>query len=387
MSRGTPLFRVGGIEVRADATWVVAVALITGTLALGQLPLAYPGWSRAAYWAAGAAAALLLFGSVLVHELAHAFVAISRGIPVKGITLFIFGGVAALGREPQRPRDEFLVAIVGPIASLALALVFWALAALTPNRTPPEALFAQLATINALLAGFNLLPGFPLDGGRVLRAAIWGATGSYRRATEVAALVGLGLAFILIMWGLLRALTGDLLGGLWTAFIGWFLQGAADASRREAAFQDAFRGLRVRQLMDDAPATTTPDTPIETLVYDELLMRGKRALPVCDGQRLLGIVSLTDVKHVPQDRWSTTTVGEIMTRSPLHTVGPLDEVARALRLMAEHEVHQLPVVEDGRLVGLLNRADLIRYLQFREELGIEGPGRGPRPTPSPEASG
>ena len=366
------LASIGGINIEIHYTWLLAFALITWTLATGFFPSAYPGFAPQTYWFLGLGSALLLFSSVLVHELAHSFVARARNIQVHGITLFIFGGVSNLRGEAESPADEFAIAVVGPVTSLVLAALFWAAQQAAPTGTPLRALLAYLAFINVLLGLFNLLPGFPLDGGRVLRAIIWRVTNDLRRATDIAARVGQTLAFGFIAWGVLRIFGGDLFGGLWIAFIGWFLNGAAESSRRQVTEQTLFRGVRVRQLMESTPDTVGSDMTIADLVYGHFLGRGRRALAVCDAYRLEGIVSLTDVKELAQDRWPTTRVREIMTRSPLHTARPTEDVSQALKTLAENNVNQLLVTEDGRLVGLLSRSDLIRYIQFRQELRIEG---------------
>lgn len=365
------LGRIAGIEIGIHYTWLIAFALVTWTLAQGFFPNDYPGWNPLTYWITGAASSLSLFLSVLVHELAHSFVAKARGLRVQGITLFIFGGVSNLGTEAARALDEFFISVVGPLTSFALAAAFLGLHGVVGDPSGPLAAgLHYLWIVNLLLAVFNILPGFPLDGGRVLRSAIWGATHSLSRATTVAATVGQVVAFGFIAIGVFQVLQGQFLSGLWIAFIGWFLNGAADSSRREVATQEQLRRVPATAVMDAAPETVAPDTLVSDLVTDGFLRRGRRALPVCEDGSLLGIATLTDVKHLPQDRWATTRVREIMTRSPLHAIRPTDDLATALRMLAEHNINQVVVMRDGTLAGLLTRADLIRYLQFREELGL-----------------
>jgi Zn-dependent protease/CBS domain-containing protein len=371
------LGRIAGIEIGVHYTWLFAFALIAWSLAEGFFPSAFRG-SRATYWATGVLAALLLFVSVIVHELAHSVVARARGMTVNGITLFIFGGVSNLGDEAKRPQDEFAVAVVGPLISLALAGVAWGLLQLLGGgRGPVTATLEYLALINALLAAFNMLPGFPLDGGRVLRSILWATMRSLVRATNIAAGVGQVCAWLLIAWGFFQVVVqGDLFGGLWIALIGWFLNSAADASRREVRVRGQFQGVRVQQVMEPSPDTVSPETSVAVLVEEWFLQRGRRAMPVRQGDRLVGIVTLTDVKGVPQQRWAQAQVAEIMTRSPLYSVRPEDDVALALQLLAEHDIHQVVVLQGERLVGLLTRAHLIRYMQFAQELGVK-PGAGP----------
>ncbi len=363
--------RIAGIRIGINYTWLLAFFLITWSLAQGFFPAEAPGLDVSVYWFISAIAALLLFGSVLVHELAHSLVARARGMPVEEITLFIFGGVSNISGEPKKAGDELVMAGVGPLTSLVLAAVFWLLwMAAGASRTALSAVLFYLATINLLLAVFNILPGFPLDGGRVLRSIIWGITGNVRRATDIAATVGQVFAWGFIAWGVYQLLTGQLLAGLWTAFIGWFLNSAADSSRRELAMRDVFRNVRISEVMEREPDAVSPETRVEELVHDVFLQRNRRAAPVCEAGSPVGIVTLSDVKGVPRQAWSATPVSEIMTRKPLYTVGLQDDLASALRLLAEHDLNQVMVVQDGSCVGLLRRSDVIRHLQITQELGL-----------------
>jgi Zn-dependent protease/CBS domain-containing protein len=368
------LGRTAGIEIRVHYTWLIAFALITYSLAVGLFPDLIPGRSQALYWLVGATAALLLFGSVLVHEMCHSLVAKSRGIPVSSITLFIFGGVSNIQQEPENPGQEFLIAVVGPVSSLVLAAVCWGLLQMSGGAAAPiQALLVYLALINFVLGVFNLLPAFPLDGGRVLRAIIWAITGDLYRATNWAAGIGQVFAFLLIILGILQIFGGNFLGGIWIAFIGWFLNGAAESSRRQTVVRESFRGVRVAQLMTPNPPIVSPMLPIQAFVSDYALRRGTRALLVGQGGQLVGIVTLTDLHKLPADRWGEANVGQLMTRAPLITVGPNADLQSALRQMDEHDLNQLPVVEDGQVIGLLTRANVIRYLRLRDELGVLPP--------------
>ncbi len=366
------LGRIAGIEIGIHYSWLLALVLITWSLARGFFPQSYPGWDMATYWVTGILAALFLFLSVLVHELAHSLVAIARGLSVQGITLFIFGGVSNIKGEPERPSVEFVMAIVGPLASLVLAGIFWGLRqAVGQQVSPLAAILWYLALVNALLAGFNLIPGFPLDGGRVLRSIIWGATGSLSKATNIAATVGRVFGWALIAFGVFQLITGNFLGGIWIAFIGWFLSSAANASRREVRARERLSGVRVKDVMNPIPECISPQISVGDVVRDIFLQRGRRAVPVCQDDELIGIVTLTDIKELPQSKWEYTSVGEIMTRSPLHTVDTDDGLNSALKLLAEYSINQVPVLSEGRLVGLLSRADVIRYLQLSQELGMK----------------
>lgn len=364
--------RIAGIEIRIHYTWLLVFILITWSLAQGFFLQYYPGWKTAIYWITGVLAALFLFLSVLMHELAHSLVAQTRGLPVRSITLFIFGGVSNIEKEPERPKTEFTMAVVGPLTSLVLAGVFWGLLHLVGEEMSPlAAMLSYLALINALLAGFNLLPGFPLDGGRVLRSILWRTTGSLTKATNIAATMGRVLGWGLIGFGVFQLMSGNFLGGIWIAFIGWFVSSAAGASRQQVTMREHLRGVRVEDVMDSIPERISPQTSVDDVVRGIFFQRGLRAVPVCQDDRLVGMVTLTDVKELPQHKWTQTPVEEIMTRQPLRTVDKNDDLSSALRLIAEHGVNQVPVLEGGRLVGLLSRTNIIYYLQLSQELGMK----------------
>jgi Zn-dependent protease/CBS domain-containing protein len=363
--------RIAGIEIGIHYTWLFAFILIAWSLAVGFFPATFVGFSDATYWLLGVLGSVGLFASVLVHELSHSFVALARGIRVHSISLFIFGGVSNLEGEAEQAKDEFLISIVGPISSFLLAAVFWVLhEVFSQGRTPIGAVFGYLAFVNLMLGAFNLVPGFPLDGGRVLRSAVWAVTGNMRRATQWASYVGQAVAFALIFWGLSRLFAGDFLGGLWTAFIGWFLNSAAESTRQQQVVDEQLRGVPVLQLVDPDPPAVPPSLPVTEFVFDHVLQRGERAVLVVDAGRLVGIASITDAKRVAQAEWSTTPIGQIMTRAPLRTVPATADVSAVLKLLAENGLNQAPVMSDGAVVGMLSRADILRFLQYRDELGL-----------------
>lgn len=366
------LFRIAGIDIGMHFTWLFAFLLFAWTLAEGFYPSYYPSWSLSVYWGLGILSSLLLFGSVLTHELAHSIVAQRLGMKVLGITLFIFGGVSNMQGDAKRPRDEFYVAIVGPATSLILAGLFWLVYLFALNQDGPlAALVFYMAFVNTLLGAFNLIPGFPLDGGRVLRSILWGITGGLGKATEIASRVGQVFAFALIGWGVYQIINGDFLSGIWVIFIGWFLNNAAESSRKEIRLQEDFKNVLAKDLMNTQPEVTTPDARLMDIVENYFLRKGRRALPVCDNEgKLIGIVTLTDLKKVSQEKWPTTTVEGVMTRESLHYVGPNEDLSNVLKMLAEYDLNQILVVEDSKVVGLLSRADMIRYLQARRELGL-----------------
>ena len=362
--------RIAGIDIGIHYTWILIFVLITWSLAVGFFPVENPGWADWLYWLTSIVAGLLLFVSVLIHELAHSLVAKSKGVQVKSITLFLLGGVSNLETEPEKAGVEFAVAIVGPLASVAIAGVFWLV--YTFNLIPLVSAIAiakYLAIVNILLAAFNILPGFPLDGGRVLRAIIWGSTNDLKKATNIASTVGQVFGWIMIAVGVVMALTGNLISGIWLGLIGWFLNGAAEASRRELELRSLWLNVRVLSVMNDKPEIIEPGAPIEKLVNEIYVRRGLRSAPVVEDGRLQGIVTLADIKKIPMAEWRNTSVSSVMTRQPLKTVKPEDNMSTAVQLMAEHGLDQLPVVVDDRILGMLGRADIIRYVQVHHELG------------------
>jgi Zn-dependent protease/CBS domain-containing protein len=366
------LGKIRGIEIGINYTWLIALGLITWSLAVGFFPAQFPGWQPETYWTVAALASLLLFGSVLVHELAHSFVAQSLGMRVQSINLFIFGGVSNIVGEAKRARDEFYISAVGPLTSIALSLLFgfgfWLLRGVNPQLT---ALLLYLGLVNALLAVFNLIPGFPLDGGRVFRAIVWGITQSFRRATSIATAVGKGFAYLFIFGGLYLAVSGEFLSGIWLVFIGWFLSEAAEASYRQMTVQESFRGVHVADLMNPQPVTVDTNATLRDVVDDYILRRNVRTLLVVENGRLVGLITPHEIRAVPAERWPEVLVAQAMIPiDRLHTVAPRDDAGNALRALSEEDVNQLPVVENGRLVGVLSRANLIRFLQVRQELGV-----------------
>ncbi len=375
MKHSLRLMRIAGIDIGLHYSWIFIFILITASLAAGLFPQMYPEWEQATYWITGILAALLLFVSVLIHELAHSLVAKARGMSVTGITLFLLGGVSNLEEEPEEPKVEFSMAIVGPLASLILAGVFWGLLQLVEDRQSPlAATIGYLALINGVLAVFNLLPGYPLDGGRVLRSILWSRTGSLIRATNIAATVGQVLGWALIAFGLLQVLAGNL-GGLWLALIGWFLSSSAEASRQQLTMREQLKGVRVTEAVRTRPESIGPDTNIVELVNEVFRREQRRAVPVCSDDRVLGIVTITDVREVPQEKWSQTPVREIMTREPLYSVSSKDDLNTAMTLITKHDINQVLVVDNNRCTGVVNRADILNYLQLSHELSFRRPGR------------
>jgi Zn-dependent protease/predicted transcriptional regulator len=368
MKSSFKLFKIAGIDIGIHYSWFIIFLLITWLLAQDYFPQGYPNWPAVVYWITAAISALMLFLSVLIHEMAHSLVAKSRHLPVSSITLFIFGGVSNLQQEPEKPSIEFIVAIAGPLSSVVLAAMFWGLSLALPSGTPAAAGLGYLAFINILLAAFNILPGFPLDGGRVLRSIIWGATGNLKKATSIASITGQVFGWGLIVFGAFSLFTGDFLGGLWIAFIGWFLASAAGASRRELTMNEYFAGTKVRDVMNSSPVIVTPNTPVNQVINDVFYQGHGRAAPVIDGEKIEGIITITDVKKLPNDKWLTTPVKAVMTKDNIYSAGPEDNLNMALQSITRYDVNQLLILDNGKLVGILSRQDILRYIQLGQEL-------------------
>jgi Zn-dependent protease len=373
-SEAIPLITIGGIEVRLDYSWFFIFALILVSLSAGYFPGRVADQPTLAYWVAGAAATLLFFLSILAHELSHAFTARLLGIRVPAITLFLFGGVSHMEQEARNPSSEFRVAVVGPLTSLGLAALFRGLGGALPAGSPPmlAAVVDYLAWINAALGVFNLLPGFPLDGGRILRAVAWWKTGSLRRATRLAADAGKGLAVGLMLLGALQVFTGALMGGLWLVFIGMFLRSMAEAGYRGLVVSQMLEGVRVDEVAIANPVTVEPRLSLRELVDRYLLEHGHRAYPVVTDGRPLGLISIEDLKDLPPDKREGTTVGERMR--------PLDDglrvesglpLDRALEKLARAPGGRLLVMRGDRLAGMLTPSSLARFIEIRSALAEE----------------
>ncbi|MDO8474937.1 MAG: site-2 protease family protein [Candidatus Rokubacteria bacterium] len=363
--------RIWGIPISVHVSWLLVFALVASSLAAGYFPERQPGWGALTRWVLGALTSLAFFASVLVHELGHSRVALRYGIPIRGITLFVFGGVAQIGREPGSPGVEFRIAIAGPLTSLALAALFGGVGTVAGSMALVSVPALWLARINLAVALFNLLPGFPLDGGRVLRAAVWAWTGSFDRANRTAAAAGEVLALALIGVGTLQAIGGDVAGGIWMALIGWFLHSAVVAGRAEAALRDLLRGATVSQAMARDCRSIAPGLTLERLVHDEVLGAGRRCFVVAEDGHLRGLLTLHEVKGVPREQWSRAKVEEVMQPAQaLSVVGPEEALLGALQKMDDAKVAQLPVVADGHWLGMLDREHILHYMRVRAELGV-----------------
>jgi Zn-dependent protease len=366
MGEGLHILKVRGIPIRVHASWLAVYALITWSLAVGYFPRMLPDLPPLAHWANGLLAALLLFVSVLLHELSHSLVARAHGLSVSGITLHVFGGVSQLEDEPPSPRAEFLIAVVGPLTSFALAVVLWGIGEAGIIRAGwARAVVSYLSFVNLAVGIFNLVPGFPLDGGRLLRAALWKWTGTLGRATHIASRVGVGFAFALMALGFLQTLNGAFVGGFWMILIGLFLRSAADASSTRTALREALGTLPVRDVMTCDVVSIAPDATITQLV-DRFWAHHFTSFPVVDNGTVHGIASVQQVHQVPPERWPETRVRELMR--PLGdelVIHSGDSVFRALEKASRNSLGRLAVLDGSRLVGYVSLKDITHILALR----------------------
>ena len=375
MGSSFKLGRVFGVEIGVHWSWVFIFVVVTWSFATGVFDEFYPDWSQPQRWIGGGAVAAVFFLSVLAHELSHAIVSNRNGLPVRSITLFVFGGVANLTREPDNPGLEFRIAIVGPLTSLALGAVFAAIWLGTRNISDGFAgICANLALINASLAVFNMLPGFPLDGGRVFRSAVWARNHNRLKATHTASIAGQWIAYGVMGIGIAYTLFGGYFSGIWFLLIGFFLRNASTASYEQLLVETTLSGIYVRDVMRRDFDTVEPDVTVEQLVHDHVLRKNARCFAVIAAGEFAGLVTLTDIRHLPREEWPTISVYRAMTpATKLHTVSPSDNLTEVLRMMSQHDVNQLPVVERRELVGMLARSDVMRFIEVRRDLD-EHPG-------------
>jgi Zn-dependent protease len=366
------LGRVLGIEIKLDYSWFIVFILTAWSLAGQYFPRMYPGWSSATYWVMGVATAVLFFASVVAHELAHSRVSQAHGVPVRDITLFIFGGAAQISEEPKTAGAELSMALVGPLTSLVVAALFGLLWRVGGAISPyVQSLALWLAGINVSLGLFNLIPGFPLDGGRVFRAIVWAITGNLRRATGIATGLGRVVAFGFILFGVWQLFGGNWTNGLWTAFIGWFIDNAATASYRRLALRDMLSGYTARQVMTSECESVPRGLTLDLLVDAVVIPSGRRCFPVEEKGQLQGLLTLHRIKKVPRHLWRSTRVEQVMIpREELKSVSPADELNVVFDRMTAEDVNQFPVVEDETLLGMVARDNLLQFIRTRAELGL-----------------
>jgi Zn-dependent protease/predicted transcriptional regulator len=364
--------RLLGVPLILHYTLILGVLLITWTLTVGYLPSEYPGLTSATYWLIGAIAAVVLFTSVLIHELAHSYIAKKSGLPVRRIVLFIFGGISEIEEEPKEANLEFKMALAGPLTSFGIALVLWLLqygALALRASVVIVAPFEYGAYINVLLGGFNLVPAFPLDGGRILRAGIWRWKKDLIKATRIATRVGVVFAYLMIFGGFVFLIGGVFISGLWFILIGWFLKNGAESSYRQTIISEALTGVSIREIMTRDVHTVDADTSVKDVVETHFTQYKHGGFPVEKDSRLLGLVTLEDVRKIPREKWQETKVGDVMTPCEKLKCASPDELAvDALMKMSKQDVGRLPVQEDGKLVGIVTRSDILHAIRVRTEL-------------------
>lgn len=366
------LFKLLGFEVRLDLSWIFIAILVVWSLSEGYFPYFYQDLPTQTYWLMGIVGALGLFLSIIVHEFAHSLVARQFGIPMKGITLFIFGGVAEMGDEATSPKGEFLMAIVGPITSIVLAGLFYWGALLGQGSlwsTPILGVLQYLGLINAILAGFNLLPAFPLDGGRVLRSILWAAKKNLKWATRISSNIGVGFGLLLVFLGVLQVVRGNFVGGMWWVLIGMFLQGAARMSYQQILTRQALEGEPISRFMRRDPQTVSSSISVKDLVENYIYSHHYKMFPVMDDGKLLGYVTTKQVQEIPREEWDRHTVGEIyLPQSAENTISPDADAAQALSKMKNIGTSRLLVTEGDHLRGILSLKDLMDFLSLKGEL-------------------
>ena len=367
-----PLFSLFGFKVSIDLTWLILAVLISWSLAKGLFPSYFAGYSNATYWWMGVAGALGLFISIVFHEFCHSLVARHYKLPIKGITLFLFGGVAEMSEEPENPKVEFLMALMGPVSSVILGLFLGAVV-LAGGKTiwpgPVTAVLEYLAWLNFILAGFNLLPAFPLDGGRVLRAVLWKIKGNLRWATHVASELGSGIGLFLIIIGLITFITGGFVGGMWYFLIGMFIRWASQTSYRQLLIRNALAGEQIGHFMKTDPVTVPSSTSVEHLVDDYFYKYHYRMFPVTDNGNLKGCVDIKQVKELPRDQWTDHTVSEVTKPcSETNTIFPETDAMKVLSQMNRTGNSRLLVTEHNRLVGIVTLKDMLQCLSLKIDL-------------------
>lgn len=373
--------RIFGFDVNVHWSWLLIFVLLTWSYGTGILENSYPQWTMSRRLVVGGAVAVVFFLSILFHEMSHSIVARRYGIPVKSITLFIFGGVSNLNEEPKNSRQEFWIAIVGPLTSFVLgglfAIVFFVV---RPIEGGAANVALHLALINVVLAIFNLIPGFPLDGGRVLRSVFWARKRDLLDATKLAARVGTYVAYgIMALGALVAVFLGALIPGIWLFIIGNFLRSSSSASYEQLFVEEVLTGIPASAVASQEYTPVSPEVTLSQLVEEHLLTGPGRCYPVMAGQELLGLITLTDLRNVPRSEWPTTTVFRAMTPvSKLRTVSQHDDLPVVLQQLAAGDVNQVPILDGRILLGLIYRGDVIRYIQTRQALGSLGPLRRER---------
>jgi Zn-dependent protease/CBS domain-containing protein len=373
---GIPIGRIWGIDLRLHYSWFFIFALVTWALVAGYFAIVNPEWSLGTRIAAGLITSLLFFGSVLVHELMHSRIALNQGTQVHSIVLFALGGVSQLSGEPKKASDEFRMAFAGPATSLILGgiffLIWFAIRGSDQFAIQFIAAIAYwLGLINVALGVFNLIPGFPLDGGRVLRSILWGINKDIRKSTRIASAVGQGFGFLFIFGGIWLFFTGFFFNGIWLVLIGWFLISAASGSYQQLVLQDMLKGHTASEIMTRECVTVNPDLSVERLINENILATGRRCFPVVSGGQVQGLVTIDSIREVPVEQRYSTRVDQAMVKlDRLKSVAPEDDLTVVMQIMAENNINQVPVMRDHTVVGMVSRENLVNFInaqrQFRQ---------------------
>jgi Zn-dependent protease/CBS domain-containing protein len=372
------LFKLFGFEVKLDWSWIVIAVLVAWSLAEGFFPHYYQGFSTYTYWLMGILGALGLFASIVFHEFFHSLIARKHGLPMRGITLFIFGGVAEMAESPPSPKVEFSLAIAGPLSSIFLGVFLYTiyfLGKLIGWPTPINAVFSYLALINLVLAFFNLIPAFPLDGGRLLRSALWGWKKDLRWATRIASNAGMGFGILMMGLGIINILIGNFIGGMWWFLIGMFLRNSAATSYQQLLMKQMLSGESVYNFMNPNPISVPPYISLNQLVEDYIYKYHFKMFPVVESDKLIGCISISQIKQIPRERWREVTVGELAeSYTSENTISPQADALKALSLMNRTGKTRLMVVENDRLVGVIALKDLLKFFSLKLDLeGLEKP--------------
>jgi Zn-dependent protease len=362
------LAQVKGIPISLDPSWFLVFILITWVLAASYFPSEFRDWSVLQFWAVAAVTSILFFSSVLLHELGHSIVAQRYKLTVKSITLYIFGGISEITSEPTTPLPEFVIAFAGPLTSLVLAAFFYILQLVFHNYAPIYAAAKYLAYINLILGLFNLIPGFPLDGGRVFRAIVWGINHNRRRATEIAGLLGQGIAFVFILLGVWLLFQGNWINGLWITFIGWFLENAVVGQVQQVRMYDILAGHTVDQIMSQTCVMVPAELTLQELVNRYFLDKGERCVIVIKSGEPAGFLTLHNVRKIPREQWGTTTLAQVMLpMDEVKVTTPSTGLVQVLDAMGADGVNQMPVMADGQIEGMLRREDIVNYLHVLQK--------------------
>ena len=374
MIKKIELIKIFDIPIKLDLSWFIILAFITWTLAAGYFPSKYPELDKFTYLIMGLFSALLLFVSVLLHELSHALVARRNNIPIRGITLFIFGGIAEMDQEPPTARSEILMAAAGPLCSGILSFLFLLIGNLFTNFLPYAPIIGILkycVFINTALMIFNLLPGFPLDGGRILRAVIWNYTGDLKKATYTTSRIGSSMGVFFIIFGFFNIFTGNFIGGLWFALIGLFIKSAADAGYQQLLSGNLLQGIKVSEIMTRDLITVNNSITLDRLVDDYFLKHRFNSYPVVSDDTLLGMVSIHDVKQIPREDWKEVNVSKILDARIIgFCVHPDDDATNAMSRMVKNGLGRVPVLDSGKLVGIVSHRDIMQIIKHKVDLKV-----------------